>query len=193
MPLAGEVLRAARETAALHTPDPRHAVAGDGGRVLTVRANPDVRAVGLGEDIEDGPEVEIDPEPAQLARLEEALLRRERLLARRPQGEVVGKDRRAAAEHHDPATLVIGGDEQPPAQRALESREERLELLGALEVPPIQDETGGARVAKEPDVFVAQQRPGQADHQPLADEILEVERHGSPSWSRCASPVPDGT
>src|SRR5438093_10394577 len=45
--LAREVLGARREAALLHPLDSRDAVAGDHGRVLAVRAGPDVRAVAL--------------------------------------------------------------------------------------------------------------------------------------------------
>src|SRR3989442_1628231 len=89
-------------------------------------------------------------------------------------GEVVGKDRRGAAEHDDAPALVVGGDEQPAPERALERLEEPEESCGALEVPPVENESRGACVFEETDVLVTERRPRQAEHQSLAEEVLEV-------------------
>src|SRR2546421_41021 len=88
-------------------------------------------------------------------------------------GEVLGA-RREAAEHADAPAFVVGGDEQPPTQRALESLEEAEESRGALEVPPVEDEARRARVLEETDILVTKCRSRQAEHQALADEVLEV-------------------
>src|SRR5215510_325158 len=105
MALAREVLGARREAALLHALDPRDAVPGHNGGVLAVRPYADVRAVALGEHVEHRREIHVDAEPAQLTRLVHALMKRERLVARRPQSEAVGKDGRGPAEHHDAAAL----------------------------------------------------------------------------------------
>src|SRR5712692_5489503 len=177
MTLAREVLGARGEPAALNATDTRHAVARDERGVLAVRADPDVGTIGLGQHVEHRSEVEIDPEAPQLARLEEALAGRERFLTGGAHREVVREDRRARAEHDDPSALVIGGDEQAPAERALEAGEQGPELLWVLEVPPIENQPAGARLAEEIHVGVAQLRSRQADHQPLADEIAEISLH----------------
>src|SRR5437764_1445827 len=97
MALAREVLGAGGQPGALHALDARGAVARDDRRILAVRADADVRAVALGEHVEARPEVEIDPETPELSPLDQPLTVRERLLARRADGEVVGKDRGAGA------------------------------------------------------------------------------------------------
>jgi len=99
---------------------------------------------------------------------------RERFFTRRADREVVGKDRRGAAEHDDAPALVVGGDEQPAPERALERLEEPEESCGALEVPPVENESRGACVFEETDVLVTERRPRQAEHQSLAEEVLEV-------------------
>ena len=149
MPLAGEMLGARREVAARHAADARHAVARHDPRVLAVRADADVGAVALGQHVEARAEVQIDPEPAQLARLDAALPEGERLLAGRAEREVVGKDRHAAAEHDDATAFVVGRHQQSPAEGRLERVEQRREPGRALEVAPIEDEAGRARVAKD--------------------------------------------
>src|SRR4029450_13486091 len=113
MALAREVLGTRREAALLHALDPGDAVPGHDGGVLAVRPDADVRAVALGQHVEHRGEVHVDAEPAQLARLEYALMKRGRLAPRGPQREAVGKDRRGPAQHDDAAALVIGGHEKP--------------------------------------------------------------------------------
>ena len=174
VPLAGEVLGARRDPALLHALDARQAVARDHGRVFAIGADPDVRAVALREDVEHGREVHVHSQPPQFAGLEEALAKGERLVAGGPHREVVGENRRRLAEHDDAAALVIGGDEQATAESRLEIVQQPAVLLRRLEVPPIQDEPGGARVAEEADVRVGELRPGQAKHQALADQVLEI-------------------
>src|SRR5262245_50180578 len=120
MALAREVLGARREATLLHAVDPGYTVPGHDGGVLAVRPNADVRAVALGEHVEHRREVHVDAEPAQLTRLVHALMKRERLVARRSQREVVGKDRRGPAQHDDATALVIGGHEKPAAEPRLE-------------------------------------------------------------------------
>ena len=173
MTLAGEMLRARRQPGAGHAADARHAVARDDLGILAVRADADVGAVALGQHVEARAEVEIDPEAAQLARLDAALPGRERLLAGRAEREVVGKDRHAAAEHDDAAALVVSRHQQPPAQGRLERVEQRREPGRALEVAPIEDEPGRARVVKETDVGVGQRRAAQSDHHALAHEVFD--------------------
>ncbi len=185
--LPGEVFGARRDAALLHALDPRQTVAGDETRILAVRADPDVRAVAVGEDIEHGTEVQVHPEPAQLAGLEDALAIRERLFPSRPHREVVGKDRRPLAEHHDAAALVIGGDEQTALERRLEILEEPHVLLRRLEVAPIQDEPGGARLAEELDVGVRELRSRETKHQTLADEAFEVGHRTIIGWHPLAA------
>ena len=172
--LAREMLGARRDAALLHALDPRDAVARDHLRILAVRADPDVGAVPVREDVEYRSEVHVHAQTAQLARLEEALAIRERLFARRAGGQVVGEDRRGATQHHDAAALVIGGDEEPSAQRGLELGQQVKVLLGGLEVPPIEDEPAGAGLAEEADVFVGELGSAEPEHEPLADEVLEV-------------------
>ena len=174
--LAGEVLGARREPAALHAVDPRDAVARDDGRVLAVGADADVRAVALGERVEHRRQVQVHAEPPELARLEEPLARGEGLLARGPDREVVGEDRDAASEHDHAPALVVGRHEEPPAERRLEAGEQVEEPGRAVEVAAVEDQAGSARVAEEADVLLPERRPGQADHEALADEVLDF-RH----------------
>ena len=183
VPLAREVLGAGRQPPAHHARDAGRAVAGHDGRVLPVRADADVGAVAVGEDVETGPQVEIDAEPAQLARLDQSLPMGEGLRTGHADGEIVGKDRGAPAKHDHPAPLVIGGHEQPPAERGFEATEQVQELRGALEVAAIEDEAAGARLPEQANVGLGEGRPAQADHQPLADEILEVRHARDPSGS----------
>src|SRR5215470_5413150 len=77
MSLARKVLGARRDAALLHALDARQAVARHQPGILAVRADPDVRAVAIGEDVEAGAEVHVHTEAAQLARLEYALAVRE--------------------------------------------------------------------------------------------------------------------
>src|SRR5689334_10797270 len=128
MTLAGEVLGAGGETAFGHTAETRRAVAGDELRVLPVRTDADIRAVAVGENVQARAKVEIDAEPAELARLDQALLVRKALFAGRADGEIVGKDRDAATEHHDATALVIGGDEQASPQRFLQTSQQIEQL-----------------------------------------------------------------
>ena len=64
MAFAREMLGARREAPLLHPLDARHPVASDHGRILTVRTDPDVRAITLGQDVEHGREVHVHSEPA---------------------------------------------------------------------------------------------------------------------------------
>src|ERR1700741_181047 len=112
---------------------------------------------------------------------------RERLFARGAHGEVVGKDRRAAAEHHDAAALVIGGDDQLPAQRGLELVQQTNVLVGGLEVPPVEDESAGAGFAEESDIVVDQLGSAEPEHKALADEVFEV---GHNAIIGCRPPTP---
>src|SRR5436309_2764504 len=50
----------------------------------------------------------------------------------------------------------------------------RVELRGRLEIAPIEDEAGGARVAKESHVLITEGWARQSDHQSFADEVFEV-------------------
>src|SRR5205814_589263 len=131
-------------------------------------------AVALGEHVEDGREFHVHAETPQLERLDLALAVSERLFARGPHREVVGEDRRAAAQHDDPPALVVRRDEEPPTERRLEGAEETPELVSALEVAAVENEAAGARLAEEAHVLVAEGGPGQANHQLLADEVLEI-------------------
>src|SRR5712691_4741433 len=99
---------------------------------------------------------------------------RERLLAGGADGEVVGKDRDAAPQHHDAATFVVCRDEQTASQCRFEIAEELQELGGRLEIAPVENEAGRTRVAKEAHVFVAQCRAEKPDHESLANEVFEV-------------------
>src|SRR5262249_21035144 len=74
----------------------------------------------------------------------------------------------------DAAALVIRRDEEPPPERRLEPSEHHRELLGRLEIAPIEDESGGPRVAEETHVLIAQRRARKSDHQSFADEVCEV-------------------
>src|SRR5215813_6806173 len=78
MTLAREVLGARRDAALLHALDAREAVARHQRGILAVRADADVRAIAVCEDVEAGTEVQVHTETAQLSRLEYALAVRER-------------------------------------------------------------------------------------------------------------------
>ena len=86
VPLAGEVLGAGRDAARLHAADARGAQARDQRRVLAVGADADVRAVALGQHVEARAEVDVHPEAAQLAPLDQPLSRDHRLVARGARG-----------------------------------------------------------------------------------------------------------
>src|SRR5262245_11703026 len=148
MALAREVLGARREAALLHALDPRDAVPGHNGGVLAVRPYADVRAVALGEHVEHRREIHVDAEPAKLTRLVHALMKRERLVPRCSEREVVGKDRRGPAQHDDPTALVIGGYEDPASERRLQLLQELAVLLRRFEIAPVQDQPSGAGVAE---------------------------------------------
>ena len=171
--LAGEMLRARRQPGARHAADARDAVARHDLRILAVRADADVGAVALGQHVEARAEVQIDAEAAQLARLDQSLFVGEALLAGGPHREVVGKDRHAAAEHDDATAFVVGRHQQSPAEGRLERVEQRREPGRALEVAPIEDEAGRARVMKEADVGLGQLRAAQSDHHSLAHEVFD--------------------
>src|SRR4029453_9082390 len=113
----------------------------------------------------------------QLARLEYALLVRERFVARGPDREIVGKDRRALAEHDDAAALVIGRDKQTATERRFEVVQQLGVLLRRFEVSAVQDEPGGTGLAKQGDIGIGQLGAGEAEHELLADEGLEVFFH----------------
>ena len=172
--LAGEVFRAGGDATARHAADPGHAIAAHDLGILPVRADADVGAVALGQYVQHGAETQIDAQPPQLTRFDQALAMRERLFAGGADGEVVGEDRHAASQHHDAATLVIRRDQEPPPERRLEPSEQRRELRGRLEIAPIEDEAGGARVAKESHVLITERRARKSDHQSFADEVFEV-------------------
>src|SRR6185503_4210063 len=158
----------------------------DEGGVLAVRPDADVRAVALGEDVQARPEVQVDAEPPQLPRFEESLLEGKGLFAGGSDREVVRKDRHALTQHDDPSALVIGRDEKPPAERALQPCQHVEQLRRRAEVPPVEDEARRARVAEQSDVGVTERWTGEADHQALADEVLDVH------WAilSCRSAVP---
>ena len=171
-----------RDAALLHALDPRETVASHQAGILAVRPEPDVRAVAIREDVEDRAEIQVHSQSAQLTSFEHALAVRERFFARRPHREVVGKDRRPLAEHHDAAALVIGGDEQAAVERGLEIFQELRVLLGRFEVSPVQNEPGRARLTEEFDVGIRELRAGETEHQPLADEAFEVDHRTIIGW-----------
>src|SRR5436190_13438634 len=170
------MLRTRRQATLRHAGNACDAVARDELGVLAVRADTDVGTVAIGQHVQARAEVEIDAEAAQLARLDQSLFVGEALLAGGPHGEVVGKDRHAAAEHHDASALVIRRDEQPSPERALETREHLEELPRTLEVTAIEDQPRRARLAKQPDVRVVDGGALETDHQAFAHEIVEA-RH----------------
>ena len=173
--LSGKVLRAGGDATTGHAANARHAVAAHDLRVLAVGANPDVRTVAFGQDVQHGTETQIDAEPSQLARLDQSLTMRERLLAGGADGEVVGEDRHAAAQHHDAAALVVRRDEQTAPERRFEIAEELQELSGRFEIAPVEDEARRACLAEEAHVVVAHRRADESDHETFADEIFEVD------------------
>jgi hypothetical protein len=73
---------------------------------------------------------------------------------------------------------VIRPDKETPTERRLEGPEQALELLSALEIPPVEDETAGTRLAEEAYVLVPEDRPWNANHQLLADQVREI-GHGA--------------
>ena len=193
--LAREVLGAGGDARRLEPPDPRGAEAGDQRGVLAVGADADVRAVALGEHVEDGAEAHVHAQSAQLAALDAPLAGDEADLARRPRGEVVGEDRDTRAEHDDAPALVVGGDEQSAPERALEAGQHGVKSLGALEVAPVEDEAAGAGFLEEAEIGIRDVRPGQAEHEPPPDHRFEV--HGAARASgvgraRQAEPHPSG-
>jgi hypothetical protein len=171
--LAREVLGARQQAGGGHAADARRAQPRDQRRVLAVGTDADVGTVALGEDVEHGAEVQVHAEAAQFAALDHALSVGEGLVAHGADGQVVGKDRRAPAQHDDAATLVVGRHQQAPAQRGLQALHQAPQPVRRLEVPAVENQPAGPRVAEEPDVLVAQVRAGQPDHQSLADQILE--------------------
>src|SRR5262249_13786417 len=133
-------------------------------------------AVAIRQDVEHRREVHVHAQPAQLAAFEDPLAVDEVDLPRRARGEIVREDGDLAAEHDDAPALVVGGDQEPPAERVLEARQQARQALRRLEVSPVQHDPRGLRVAKEPDVGLGEIGSGQPEHEATADESLERHR-----------------
>ena len=174
MALPGKVLGAGGHAGRLQPLDAGGAEARDQLGVLAVGADADIGAIALREHVEDRAEAHVHAEAAQLAALDQPLPLREGDLARRARGEVVGEDRHAGAEHDDAAALVVGRDQEPPAERALELREHGGQSLGALEVAAIQDESARPGLLEEAEIGIGDVRPAHAEHELPADHLLEA-------------------
>src|SRR5712691_10819203 len=170
------MLGARRHAGGLQPADARGAEARDEGGILAIGANADIGAVAIRQDVEHRREIHVHAEPSQLAAFEESLAMDEVDLPRCARGEIVGEDRDLAAKHDDAPALMVGGDQESPAERILEARKQACQTLRCLEVSPVQHDPGGLRLAEEPDVGLGEIGSGQPEHEATADESLE--RHG---------------
>src|SRR2546426_10968043 len=105
--LAGEVFRAGGDATARHAADPGHAIAAHDLGILPVRANADVGPVALGQYVQHGAETQIDAQPPQLTRFDQALALRERVFAGGAARARVGRDRHAPYHPPDPPGLAL--------------------------------------------------------------------------------------
>ena len=174
--VAGEVLGARRDTRTLQPADEGADVSGDELSVRAERANPDDRVERVRVHVRDGREVEVDPGSSELR----AHGRPDAL----GQVDVVHDAERAVPrvrasgrglEPRHVATLLVDRDQQVVALGAQVVRQ-RAQLLGALDVPCVQDDAAEA-FSEAPANPVGRHRAFEAGKDAARGQSLELGVH----------------
>ena len=184
--VAGEMLAAAEHAAvsvSLHglRAEERNAL-----RVVPEAAHADHGVHGVGVYIEIGREIEVDADAAQLPRRDLRGESRVFRLSGRGQRHAAGNIHRVPREARHHAALLIDGDEGivpgRAADKLLNIGAQPRELRQAFDIIPEEDDISDLIFPHQRGKFRRDRRPGEAEHQPLADLFPNVHNDFSLSY-----------